>query len=126
VAVRGDLSPGQQLAQAVHAAFQFSVEHPTLTEVWHRHSNYLVIVAAPDEAALLGLANRAYGRGIVHTLVREPDDDDRAQAIVLEPTDASRRLCSQYPLALRCPKDCVCEHCDPLAFHYERKAAAVE
>jgi hypothetical protein len=95
------LSPGQQLAQAVHAAFEFSVDHPTLTEVWRRHSNYLVVVAVPDEAALLSLANRAYSAELRHTVVREPDYGNTVTAVVLDPGTAASKLCSSYPLALK-------------------------
>lgn len=101
VAVRGDLAPGQQLAQSVHAAFEFAVDHPTLTEVWRRHSNYLVVVAVPDEAALLDLANRAAAADLRHTVVREPDCGNEVTAVVLEPGKAASKLCSTYPLALR-------------------------
>jgi peptidyl-tRNA hydrolase len=99
--VRGDLTPGQQLAQSVHAAFEFAVDYPTLTEVWRRHSNYLVVVAVPDEDSLLSLANRAAQAELRHVVVREPDDGDRPQAVVLEPGVTASRLCSQYPLALK-------------------------
>ena len=101
MAVRGDLAPGQQLAQAVHSAFEFAVDFPTLTEVWRRHSNYLVIVAVPDEAALLSLANRAAEADLRHTVVREPDYGNTVTATVLEPGTAASKLCSQFPLALK-------------------------
>jgi hypothetical protein len=89
------------VAQGIHAAFQFAVEHPALVKEWHMNSNYLVVVAVPDEAGLISLWSRAYGKGITNTYVREPDYDNQVTALVLEPGDAARRLCSQYPLALR-------------------------
>lgn len=91
------------MAQAVHAAFEFSVLHPEMTRAWQTTSNYLVIVGVPDEAALIGLASRALERGITTHTVHEPDLGDQATAVVLEPGDAARRLCSSLPLALKTP-----------------------
>lgn len=101
MAVRADLSPGAQLAQAVHAAFQFCVEHPATAEVWYRHSNFLVVVAVPDEIALLTLDSLAYTVGLAHEVVREPDYNDTVTAVVLAPGSMARKLCAEFPLALK-------------------------
>lgn len=100
---RLDLTPGEQLAQSVHAAFSFSDEHPEIAREWHHESNYLVVVAAPDEASLDALLQRAGDRQIPVTAIHEPDYDDALTAVVLAPTDEARRLCSSLPLALREP-----------------------
>ena len=47
------------MAQSVHAAFAFQHDHPELTADWLKRSNYLVIVAVEDEAALLDLVAKA-------------------------------------------------------------------
>lgn len=101
VAVRADLSPGLQAAQAVHAAFEFSHQHPDVVHRWMSDSNYLVIVSVPDEGALCDLMTAAGAKGIGHTAVREPDIGDELTACVLAPGDAARRFCSNLPLALR-------------------------
>jgi peptidyl-tRNA hydrolase len=101
IAVRADLPAGLQMAQAVHAAFQFAVAHPVATREWHFNSNYLVIVAVPDEATLNDLAVKALALGIGASPVVEPDMDSQMTAIAFTPGDAARRLLSQYPLALR-------------------------
>lgn len=101
IAVRADLPPGLQAAQAVHAAFEFSVHHPDLVRGWVRDSNYLIVVSVPDETSLIGLATRARTLGIVGHVVHEPDVDDAATALALEPGDGARRLCSSLPLMLR-------------------------
>jgi peptidyl-tRNA hydrolase len=101
VAVRADLSAGQQLAQSVHAAFEFAVEYPTMTEVWRRHSNFLVVVGVRDEDVLLELANSAAAFDIRHTVVREPDYGNTVTAVALEPTLKASALCAEYPLALK-------------------------
>lgn len=101
IAVRSDLKPGEQLAQGVHAAFEFSVDHPSITEVWRRHSNFLVVVAVPDETTLLTLDSMAFTLGLQHTLVREPDYDNTVTAIALAPGKEARRLMAEFPLALK-------------------------
>lgn len=101
IAVRSDLSPGLQLAQAVHAAFQFFSEWPSLARAWTEDSNFLVVVAVSDEAALADLATTAVEEGIVRTIVREPDLDNAITAVALQPGADARRLCAQLPLALK-------------------------
>lgn len=98
---RSDLTPGLQAAQAVHAAFQFSMAHPEIVSEWVSSSNFLVVVAVEDEDSLLNLAATAIERGLVIQVVREPDLDDAVTAIAIEPGDPARRLCSALPLALR-------------------------
>lgn len=99
--MRKDLSPGLQVAQAVHAAFHFSQQHPVLVTRWLNASNFLVVVAIPDEAALRELISAAGQRGITAYAVREPDLGDEITAAALEPDEAARRLCASLPLALR-------------------------
>lgn len=89
------------MAQSVHAAFQIAVEYPSTIKHWHQTSNYLVIVAAPNEAALAQLAGRATEEGIVRAITREPDMDNQICAVALQPGAEARRLCANYPLALR-------------------------
>lgn len=102
IAVRADLPPGLQAAQAVHAAFQFYDEHPTQARSWLRRSNFLVVVAVPDEDALLELATEAaMGQGLCTTKVNEPDLGDEYTAIALQPGPEAGALCASFPLALR-------------------------
>lgn len=101
IAVRANLAPGQQLAQAVHAAFEFSVDFPSIAEVWRRHSNYLVVVGVRDEDVLLELANSAAAFDVKHTVVREPDYCDTVTAVAMEPVPKASALCAEYPCALK-------------------------
>ena len=89
------------MAQAVHASFHFSHDHPNLVSPWIIQSNFLVVVGVPDEDALLDLIAEASRRGITRTAVREPDLDNEATAVALEPGDAARKLCATLPLALK-------------------------
>lgn len=102
IAVRADLPPGLQAAQAVHASFQFFDEWPCRVRHWLRKSNFLVIVAVPDEEALLALAAEArLGRDLETTLVREPDMGGEATALAMQPGPDAATLCASFPLALR-------------------------
>lgn len=80
---------------------QFAVANPAATREWHYESNYLVIVAVPDEATLHDLATKALALGMASSPVIEPDLDDSMTAVAFSPGDTARRLLSQYPLALK-------------------------
>jgi peptidyl-tRNA hydrolase len=102
IAVRADLPPGLQMAQAVHAAFQFYDEWPCRVRNWLRRSNFLVVVSVPDEESLLALASEAaLGEGLEVTRVVEPDLGDEHTAIAIQPGEQAQRLCASFPLALR-------------------------
>ncbi len=102
IAVRADLPAGLQLAQSVHAAFQFFDEHPSQARSWLRRSNFLVVVSVPNEEALLDLATEAsFGRNLCTTKVNEPDLGDEFTAIALQPGPEAAALCASFPLALR-------------------------
>lgn len=47
--MRADLSPGAQIAQAVHAAHEFALEHPDVS----RETGTVVALAVADEHSLL-------------------------------------------------------------------------
>jgi peptidyl-tRNA hydrolase len=98
LAVRQDLPPGLAAAQVCHAAFLFARQHPSITGPWERDSQYLIIVTVPDEIALIALASRALASGIEVSTWQEPDLADQKTAVVLQPGDVARRLCSNMPL----------------------------
>lgn len=95
------MTHGEQCAQSTHAAFSFWDEHPELARTWHHASNYLVILAVPDEPSLQSLLEKARDLGLVHTAVREPDYNDQLTAVVLGPCDEARRITSSLPLAMK-------------------------
>ncbi|QAX94204.1 peptidyl tRNA hydrolase [Mycobacterium phage Adlitam] len=102
IAVRGDLPPGLQLAQSVHAMAEFWDQHPTFARSWRHRSNFLVVVSVPDEEALLALASEAaIGKGLCTTLVCEPDLGDEHTALAIQPGPAAATLCASFKLALR-------------------------
>jgi len=75
------------------------MEHPITARYWHHKSNNLVVLQVPNEGCLLHLANRASDASVEHSVFREPDFDNTATAVALEPAGA--RLVSTLPLALR-------------------------
>jgi hypothetical protein len=86
VAVRGDLSPGQQIAQAAHAAQAWVFERPGLARAWREASNTIVVVRAPDAAAL---EQRALD--VLHVLL-EVDEDEAHYPVRFEDPDLRDRL----------------------------------
>lgn len=93
MAVREDLPPGLQAAQAVHAAIGFALTFPSFVP------ETVIVVACPDEPALAWLCSEA-GRGILrHFPVHEPDLGGSLTAVAIEPAGA--RLCRGLPLLLK-------------------------
>lgn len=64
-------------------------------------SNSLIVLAVPDEAALLTLADSARTQSIGATVFREPDLADQVTALALGPSPRTRPLCANLPLAGR-------------------------
>jgi hypothetical protein len=83
----------------VHAAFDFAVFHPELTQSWHDESNYLVVVTTENEKTLAELQSIIeFDLKLRHIGVTEPDMDDELTAVAVEPSDDVRRLLSSLPL----------------------------
>lgn len=102
IVTRSDLSPGARLAQSAHAAIAFVLAFPESSRTWHDSSNNLVILEAPSEDALQGLAARAAKAGVPCVTFQEPDMGGTTTAVALG-RDAAR-LVSSLPLALRVAK----------------------
>lgn len=71
ILVREDISPGYQLAQSIHAAVEFTLEHDVAIP------RTVVVLSVPDEATLLDYADAAcMARGEKpYHLFHEPDID---------------------------------------------------
>lgn len=82
----------------MHAALDFTFEHPAVAAHWHEVSNTIVLLAVRDELALMWLADDAADAGYAHTKFHEPDLDGAFTAVALEP--AACRLVRKFPLAL--------------------------
>lgn len=101
VVVRADLSPGAQVAQAMHAFRSFLEEHPGVERAWFQTSNTLAVLSAPNEGALQAIVMDAIDNDFRVSQFREPDMGDSLTAIALEP--AAKRLVRSLPLALSPP-----------------------
>ena len=102
IVTRADLTPGQQLAQSAHAAFEFSVKYPDIVKTWNDASNNLVCLSTPSEIDLLALSECLLHVGITQMIrVVEPDLDDELTAIAIAPHPEVHRLLSNLPLALK-------------------------
>ena len=108
--MRDDLSPGLQIAQVAHGMAEFCRNHPEPAAAWINGSNYIAVLAVPDEQTLLDHHDVLVGwcgphladfNGIPHTLVHEPDIGEHT-ALVIAPSNYYKRL-SNLPCALREP-----------------------
>lgn len=101
IVVRGDLAPGMQLSQSVHAMTQFNFEHPDITKAWFEKSNYVAVLSIASESDLKNLIKKADIEGIKHSIFYEPDLDNQATAAAFEPSQKTKKLCSKLKLALK-------------------------
>lgn len=101
VVVRGDLPPGAQGCQAVHAALAFQRAQPDLFRGPDELRN-LALLAAPDEAFLGRLLERAAAAGVPAAPFHEEDLGGSLTAVAFGP--AMQRLVSSLPKALREPR----------------------
>ena len=92
--VRTDLTPAQQLCQAVHAAHEAGIRFGNPRDV-----SAVVVCSLPDEAALRDALDRLSFHGIRAYAFREPDLGDQMTALATEPLPGNRRnFLSRYPL----------------------------
>ena len=77
------------------------MQHPDDAYLWHDFSNYIVCLSVEDEFSLISLFAKANERGLKCSCFHEPDLGGEMTSITLEPSDASRRLCSNLPLAMK-------------------------
>lgn len=85
----------------MHAAADFIIAYPKESAKWHKESNYIITLSVVNEQALLGLADKLSEVGTKYVLFREPDIDNQVTSICIEPSEAVRKLCSNFPLALK-------------------------
>lgn len=101
IVTRRDIAPGLQVAQSVHAAFEFAMVHPIVTEHWIKNSNNICVLSVEDELELMALYFNAKMLNLDAIAFREPDLDNEFTAIAIEPCPESKRLVSRLELALK-------------------------
>ncbi len=99
VVVRGDLIPGVQAVQAMHAARQFAEDHREREARWFAESNHIGLLSVSGLPELLALEREAVRRHLPSSRFEEPDLGGATTAITLPPE--ARRLCARLGLALR-------------------------
>ncbi len=97
VALWSGLTPGQRVAQAIHAAAEFALDHPEVARAWHAATNTVVSVALGDE----GLDRLLFDlEGRESAVFREPDLGDRLTAVAFTSEENSvPRVVRRAPLA---------------------------
>lgn len=99
IAVRNDLTPGQQLAQSVHAIREFSENAPLASDKWYKESNTIVCLGlTPDEMNELERSAKLNRVRVVRFY--EPDLQNIRTALCLVPSRRNAALCAGFPLAL--------------------------
>lgn len=64
-------------------------------------SNYIAILQVDNEIKLIELIEKASSRDMAIAIFKEPDMDNKITAVALEPGEKSKKLCSNYKLALK-------------------------
>jgi peptidyl-tRNA hydrolase len=98
---RQDLEPGAQSTQLSHSLTEFFILYPEIIRNWYHTSNYLINLSVKNETELESLIQKAQSKDIKIAIFREPDLGNQITAIALEPSEATRKLCSSFPKALR-------------------------
>ena len=100
VVSRRDLTPGAQVAQSIHAAIEFTFEHPEIAKEWYEVSKYLAVLSVKNQTELLELVEKINQKGIRVSKFYEPDMMNELTSIALEPSIKARKLVSSLPLLL--------------------------
>lgn len=102
VVTRIDLpNPGAFIAQSLHSAFEFSLNHHQITKNWHDTSNYIACLEVPNELELMNLVKKLEKNNVKYSLFREPDYNNEATSICIEPGELTRKCTSNYRLAFK-------------------------
>jgi len=99
IVVRGDLSPGAQAAQAVHAAQTWTMRHPQDALRWEEQCGVVVILSVRDTDELLTVANRSFLEAGGFEAFFDDDLTPRLGAIALCPSVRAGSVCSGLSLA---------------------------
>ena len=94
---RADLPPGLQAAQAAHAAFEFSVQHPEVMRTWNKNSTYLILLSVSSYDELLDVLDIIVDSGAPHAVMIEPDLGHEHTAVAVGPHPVNAQF-SHLPL----------------------------
>jgi peptidyl-tRNA hydrolase len=99
VVVRADLTPGQQMAQSIHAFREFGEAYPEIEKRWFVRSNYICVLQVANADELLELRAEASKRKMRSAWFLEPAFGYSITAIAFEPTEEVSRFLADLPLA---------------------------
>lgn len=89
------------MVQATHAGIDFQHQYPKIAKQWNEKSNYLIILSVENESQLSLFLEKFKRYDLKTTTFREPDIGNQITAIVVEPCERSKKICSNLPLALK-------------------------
>lgn len=95
---RSDLSITYQTPQVAHALAEYAATYPSEFSNWHTNSNYVIVLAKPDERSLFDFVKKLKDKGFRVCEFFEPDVQELT-AIAVVPQDKVREACSGIPLA---------------------------
>jgi len=98
---RRDLTPGYQAVQPAHALAEFAIKYPKTFKNWQLNQKNLVVLSIANELALTDLFQKALALGVKCVAFKEPDIGNETTALAMEPCEATYRLTSSIPLALK-------------------------
>ncbi|HJS83807.1 MAG TPA: peptidyl-tRNA hydrolase [Nitrososphaera sp.] len=98
--IRGDLPPGDQIAQAIHASVCFAMKYPHESNAWNDTSGVLVVVNVRNEDHLLDIADMVYWNKVPYTLFWEPDLSDHTALAAVLSAEQAKKYAKGLPLAL--------------------------
>lgn len=102
IVTRKDLpNAGAFVAQSLHAAFEFSLQHSQTCKEWHVSSNYVACLEVDSEQQLLNLVTKLQQNNVKHSLFYEPDYNNEATSVCIEPGVLTRKFTSNFRLAFK-------------------------
>ena len=100
IIVDASLSPGMQVAQASHAAFELSLRYPNAISDWHDVSNYVVCLSSNDLRSVVNRLQEHPESSVVR--IHEPDlEGNPLVALAVRPSHHVGAMLACLPLALK-------------------------
>jgi peptidyl-tRNA hydrolase len=87
------------MLQAAHAAIDFQHQHPEISKIWNKNSNYLIFLSVENENKLTKYLEKFNHFNLKTTVFREPDIGNEITAIAVEPHELSLKICSSLPIS---------------------------
>lgn len=96
--VRGDLSPGYQIAQSCHAVADYAYENPYQFKQWREGGNYMISLSVESSCKLAELCLSLTLLGVQHSFFYE-DDINEHTALCFVEDERTKELTKNLKLA---------------------------